>query len=112
WGVAQAWKSEAVGRRAVFLLAIMPSSLFLWTFYSEGLFIALGAGAVWADRRNRHWWAAALFMALSTTRSVAILVTAVVVLARIIRQRKVDKWSFTYAGAAVIGLLPVLWMMR
>ena len=85
WGVAQAWKSEAVGRRAVLLLALMPSSLFLWTFYSEGLFIALGAGAVWADRRDRRWLAALLFVGLSTTRSVAILVPAVVVLARIIR---------------------------
>jgi hypothetical protein len=112
WGVSKAWKGEAVARKAVWLLALMPSSLFLWGFYSEGLFIALGAGAVWADRKERRWLAAVLFMALSTTRSVAILIPAVIVLARIIRQRKIDVWAVVYAAAGVIGLIPVLYMMR
>ena len=112
WGVSKAWKDEAIARRAVVLLALFPSSLFLWTFYSEGLFIALGAGAVWADRRGKRWVAALLFVGLSTTRSVAILVPAVVVLARILRERRVDRWSLTYAGAGILGTLPVLWMMN
>lgn len=112
WGVSKAWKSEAVARKAVWLLALFPSSLFLWAFYSEGLFIALGAGAVWADRRNKRWLAALLFMALSTTRTVAIIIPAVIILARIIRQRRVDRWCFVYAGAAVLGAVPVLYMMR
>jgi hypothetical protein len=34
------------------------------------------------------------------------------VLARLIRQRKPDKWCFIYAGAAVIGLVPVLFMIK
>ena len=52
WGVTKAWRNERIARRAVLLMALLPSSLFLWAFYSEGLFIALGAGAVWADRRE------------------------------------------------------------
>ena len=54
WGATKAWTNEAIARRAVFLMAIFPSSLFLWAFYSEGMFIALGAGAVWADRKGKH----------------------------------------------------------
>jgi len=112
WGISKAWRNEHIARRAVLLMALMPSSLFLWAFYSEGLFIALGAGAVWADRKNRHWIAALLFAGLSTTRSVGILVPAVIVLARIIRARRIDRWCFGYAAAAVAGLVPVLLMMR
>ena len=112
WGVSRAWQTDEIGRKAVWLLALMPSSLFLWAFYSEGLFIALGAGAVWADRRNRHWLAAGLMLALSTTRSVAILVPLVIILARLIRHRKIDRWCFIYGSAAVVGLLPVLYMMN
>lgn len=85
WGVSKEWRDERIARRAVLLFAIFPSSLFLWAFYSEALFIALGAGAVWADRRGRRWLAAALFVALATTRSVGILIPIVLVACRIIR---------------------------
>jgi len=112
WGVSSAWKNDAIARKAVWLMALFPSSLFLWSYYSEGLFIALGAGAVWADKKNRHWIAAACLMGICTTRSVGILVPGIIILCRIIRQRKLDKWCFVYAGASVIGLLPVLYMIN
>ncbi len=112
WGLSRAWKGDAIGRKSVWLFALMPSSLFLWAFYSEGLFIALGAGAVWADRRNKHWLAAGLFLALSTTRSVAILIPAVIILARLIRHRRPDRWCFVYGTSALLGVVPVLFMMK
>jgi len=112
WGVTKSWQNEAIARKAVWLLALFPSSMYLWSFYSEGLFIALGAGAVWADRQNRRWIAAACLVGLSTTRSVAILIPIVIILARIIRSRKIDRWCFVYGAAAVVGLLPVLYMMK
>lgn len=112
WGVSKSWQNEAVARKAVWLLALFPSSMYLWAFYSEGLFIALGAGAVWADRQNRRWIAAACLVGLSTTRSVAILIPMVIILARMIRSRKIDRWCFVYGAAAVIGLIPVLYMMK
>jgi hypothetical protein len=111
WGVTRSWKGDEIGRKAVWLLALFPSSLFLWAFYSEGLFIALGAGVVWADRRNKHGLAALLLIALSTTRSVAVLIPIVIILARIIRHKRLDKWCFIYGGAGVAGMLPVLYMM-
>ena len=68
WGISKSWRTEHIARRAVLLMALMPSSLFLWAFYSEGLFIALGAGAVWADRRGKRWVAALCFAGIATTR--------------------------------------------
>jgi hypothetical protein len=112
WGVSRVWRDEHTARRAVWLVALMPSSLFLWAFYSEGLFMALGAGAVWADARGRRGWAAVLLVALSTTRSVAILVPVVMIVARVIRERRIDRWCVTYGAAGVAGFLPVLYMMK
>lgn len=111
WAVTKAWCDEHLARRAVLLLAVMPSSLFLWAFYSEGLFIALGAGAVAADRKNKHWLAAALFMPLAATRSVGILIPAVVVLARLIRKRRIDRPAVLYAAAGALGLGAVMLVM-
>lgn len=108
WGVTREWTDERTARRAVLLLALFPSSLFLWLFYSEALFIALGAGAVWADRRGKRWLAALCFFGIATTRSVGILVPAVVVLARIIRRRGIDRWALAYAASALAGLGAVL----
>jgi len=111
WGVTKEWADERTARRAVVLFALFPSSLFLWAFYSEALFIALGAGAVWADRRGKRWLAALFFVGIATTRSVGILVPAVIVLARIVRQRRIDRWAVTYALAALAGLGTVLLAM-
>lgn len=107
WGATKAWTNEQIARRAVLLLAVFPSTLFLWAFYSEGLFIALGAGAVWADRKGRHGIAAACLLAIGTTRSIGILVALALVLARIVRQRRVDRVAVAYGlcGAAGLGLV-------
>jgi len=112
WGVSKAWRDEIVARRAVLLMALFPSSLFLWAFYSEGLFIALGAGAVWADRRGRRGIATALLIGIGATRSVGILIPAVLILARVIRQRRIDKWCLAYAAAGASSFLVVLAVMK
>lgn len=112
WGVSKTWKDERVARRATVLFAVFPSSMFLWTFYSEALFISLGAGALWADRRDRRWIATACMFGVATTRTVGILIPAVIVLARIIRNRRIDRWAVTYAAAGAIGLglvILVIW---
>jgi len=108
WGVAKAWRGVVVARRAVLLLALFPSSLFLWSFYSEGLFIALGAGAVWADRRDRRWVTALLLVGVSTTRTIGITVGLVLVICRVWRNRRVDMTTVAYAAATGLGLLAVM----
>jgi hypothetical protein len=112
WGATRAWLDERAARRAVVLLAFFPSSLFLWMFYSEALFVALGAGAVWADRRGRRGIAVACLFGIATTRSVGILVPAVLVLARLVRTRSIDRWAVAYASAGLAGLLSVMAVMR
>ena len=112
WGVSKAWRDEVVGRRAVLLFALFPSSLFLWAFYSEGLFIALGAGVVWADRRGRRSIATALLIGIGATRSVGILIPLVLILARVIRLKRIDKWCVAYAAAGASSFLAVLAIMK
>jgi hypothetical protein len=112
WGVTRAWVDERTARLGVVLFALFPSSIFLWAFYSEAMFIALGAGAVWADRRNRHWIASACFVGLSTTRSIGIVIPIVVVAVRIVRSRRIDRWAIGYLVAGSAGLLAVLFVMH
>lgn len=111
FGATRTIRDEAVARRAVVLMALFPSSLFLWAFYSEGLFIALTAGAVWADRKGRHLVAALLLGPLAATRSVGIVVAAVLVVIRLARRRRVDRWALAYASTAAAGFATVLWTM-
>lgn len=111
WGVAKLWRGEYIARRAVLLLALSPASLFLWAFYSEGLFIMLGAGVVWADRRGHRGLAAALCVPLAVTRSVGILVPAVMVLVHVIengpplRDEMKRWWGPVVAGLAGLSVV-------
>ena len=89
------------------LLALFPVSLFLWAFYSEGLFIALGAGAVWADRKERHWLAAVLLCGVSATRVIGIMVVVALVVARLWRMRRIDGAALLYGAAGLIALVAV-----
>ncbi len=72
-GLGEALVGPAAARRAVWLLALFPGSLFLTAFYSEGLFLALSAGAVLAAQRRRWLLAGALGAAATLTRSTGVL---------------------------------------
>lgn len=111
WGVTREWRDERTARRAVFLLALFPASVFLAAFYSEGLFIALGAGAAWADRKERRFLASLCMFGVAATRSIGILVPAVLVLVRLIRLRRIDRTAVQYAASAVAGLGSVMVVM-
>ena len=52
--------SSLVARRAVWLLALFPASLFFSAVYTEGLFLALSVGAFLAARNGRWAWAGIL----------------------------------------------------
>jgi Gpi18-like mannosyltransferase len=108
YGVTRAWRDEATARRALLLLALFPSSLFLWTFYTEGLFIALSAGALWADHRRHRWLTVVLLAGVAATRPVGIGVAGVVVLAHILRERRVNATTVLYAVGGACGLGAVM----
>ena len=59
-------------RRTVWLLAFFPASVFLSAFYTEGLFLALTAGAIYLARTGRFGWACALGAAASATRNTGV----------------------------------------
>jgi hypothetical protein len=110
WGVTKEWTNERIARRSVLLMALFPSSLFLWAFYSEGLFILLGAGGVWADRKGKRGLAAICFAGLAATRSIGILLPLVIVAARCIRHGPrlpeiKQRWWAVVAGSIAGGLL-------
>jgi len=71
WGAVRAWVDEAMARRATVALALFPTSYFLWMYYTEALFIAGTAAAVWAGRRKRHNLATALSSSLRPPGSSA-----------------------------------------
>lgn len=62
-----------VARRAVFYLAIFPTSFFTFAAYSESLFLLLSIGCFYYLRGER-WWMAALLGALAAaTRILGVL---------------------------------------
>jgi len=80
-----------VGRRTIWLLAFFPTSFYLSTVYSEGLFLALTVAAFYAARRRR-WLAAGLLGGLSAlTRSIGVFL--VLPLAWEWYQQRPRRWS-------------------
>lgn len=109
WGAAKAWRDERLGRASVVLLALWPASLFYWAFYSEALFVLTSAAAVWADRRGRRVLAAVFLAAAAMTRSVGVVVGAMLVIVRIWRQRRIDVTAVLYGAASIAGLAVVMY---
>jgi Mannosyltransferase (PIG-V) len=109
WGAATSWRDERLGRASVVLLALWPASLFYWSFYSEAVFVAASAGAVWADRRGHRVVTAVLLAGAAAARSIGVLVAAVLVGVRVWRQRRVDSTAVLYTVAALAGIGAVMY---
>lgn len=67
-------------RRTVWLLACFPAALFFSAFYTESLFLALTAGAIYAARRGSFGWAGVLGALASATRNTGVLVAVPIAL--------------------------------
>jgi hypothetical protein len=89
-----------------------PTSFFLWQFYTEALFIALAAGALLAQERERFWLAGALAGAMAMTRAPGIGFTAVLVVAHVARRRRIDRDMAWYAlgPAGLLVVAAVQWV--
>src|SRR3954449_2473339 len=72
--------SAAIGRRAVWLLALFPASLFFSAVYTEGLFLLLSVGSFYAARRGRWAWAGVLGGLAAATRNVGVMLLVPLVL--------------------------------
>ena len=74
-GLTAALYGEGVANRTAWVAAWWPLG-FVWSaVYTEGLFLALAAGAVWAAWRQRAWLAAGLALAGGLLRPTGLFLT-------------------------------------
>ena len=103
----RAWRGERVARAGLVVLLLYPSSLFLWSFYSEATFIALSASALVSCRRGRPLLAGVLGVPLAMTRLPGILIVPALVAGQFERRRRLDPASFAFL-LPVLGVLLVM----
>jgi hypothetical protein len=108
WGAVRAWAGDAMARRVTLLLALFPTSYYLWMYYTEALLVLATAAAAWAARRDRHAVATGFLLVASTARLVGVAVGPALALARIVRLRRVDAVSVRYVLGSVAGLTLVM----
>lgn len=92
-----------LGRRAAWLVAVVPSAYVLVWGYSEALAGCLAVACFMALRRRRWWWAAVAGLLAGLVRPVGMLLAlpAAVEAARGLRSAPAREW--VARGAAVLG---------
>jgi hypothetical protein len=100
----EAWDT-GVARGAVLALAFFPTAFFLNAVYTESLFLALSAGALWAARVRRDLLLACVLAGLATaTRNVGLFLLAPLAF-EWFRNRDLYRWRVLYLALAPTGLL-------
>jgi hypothetical protein len=107
YALARRWRNEQVATTAVALLLLLPTSLFLWMFYTEGLFIALSMGAILAAERDRPLLAGILGAGVAATRSVGVLIAIPLALAAWQRRSSIDR-RVLWCALPAFGLASVM----
>lgn len=96
---------EGAARGAVLTLAFFPTAFFFNAVYTESLFLALSAGAVWAVKVRRDLLLACLLAGLATaTRNVGVLLL-IPLAYEWWRERHTLGWRAAYLALAPTGLL-------
>src|SRR3954468_14442973 len=103
--------SAPVARRAVWLLALFPASLFFSAVYTESLFLLLSVGSFYAARRG-HWaWAGVLGGLAAATRNVGVMLLVPIALLYLYgprEDRPGERGRFPLrADFAWLGLVPL-----
>ncbi|MGW4158618.1 hypothetical protein [Streptomyces sp. NPDC004788] len=97
------------GRRTGAVLVVLwgasPVAVVQWMGYTESLFTALAAGALYAVLAGRWGWAAGLAVAAGLTRPTGIAVAAAVSVAALLAARRGDRPALVAAFAAPLGWL-------
>src|SRR5438552_12241834 len=105
--VVLAWRGASVARLAVLFFLAWPASLFLGIFYTEGLFIALVAGALLAQIHDRPALAGLLAAAATLTRPPGMVLVLVLMAAHLQRHRRLE-WRVAWYAVGALGLLPLI----
>lgn len=107
WGACRVWTTTPTAHRAVVALALVPSSYYLWMYYTEALLLATAAGAAWASARNRPLLVLPLLVLAGAARTVGVVVGPCLAVARVVRLRRVDAVAVGYVAASLAGLAAV-----
>lgn len=104
YGIAESGWDAGVARGAVLALAFFPTTFFFNAVYTESLFLALSAGALWAARVRKDLLLACLLAGLATaTRNVGVFLLAPLAY-EWFRNREVYRWRVAYLALAPSGL--------
>jgi hypothetical protein len=100
-------RGERTARFSVALLLAAPASVFLWFFYSEGLYLALSIGALAAASRDRPALAGILGGAVAMTRTLGVTIALPLALVALRRRRRIDA-GVLWAAVPAVGVLVVM----
>jgi hypothetical protein len=107
---------RAAARRTVLFAALFPTAFFLLAPYGESLFLLLSVCAFWFARRNRWGLAALAGAGAALTRSAGVLLIVALAVEAIRQWRAGRPLLPRLAGAAAIGIGPLLyfgyWQVR
>jgi len=103
--LAQRWWGEAAARRAVLFFCVFPGAIVFSMIYTEGLLIALLAGAVLAVE-NRRWLTAGILAAFAT--AVGPVATAIIPALAIVALRELHRHGWHDREARRALLAPML----
>ena len=101
-------RGDEAGETAAWLVAVYPYAIFLTVFYSESMFLAAAAAALYYMRRAErgdHARACVAAAVATATRVTGLALLLPILLERILRRRRVLDWQLLLAGVAVAPLL-------
>ncbi len=104
------WFGRKVQGWALVVLALWPSSNFLWAFYSQSWMIVISGLALWAASRDRTKLTMVAAALAGLLRPNGIFVGAALVFGRMVRRRALDLRALAYGAAAWFGLGIVVWL--
>lgn len=102
--------SETTAQRALYWLAVFPTTFLLFQPYTESLFFALLLATLITIQRKQWWWAG-LFAGLATvTRFLGILLTVVFIweVYHVIKQQKMQALRREWMIPLTAGFAPVI----
>ena len=106
--VVDDWRGRRAAGLTVLLWAVLPVSVVLSMAYTEALFTASAAWALWCCLRGRWWTASALAVLAGLTRPTGAAVVLAVMVAAALACRRGDRSAAGAVLTAPLGLLGYL----
>lgn len=105
-------RGERMARRTVLYLCLFPTSFFLFSPFSESVFLALAVGSLYAARHRAWLLAGSLGAGAALTRSIGITLCAVLAVEavhQLVADRRVGRsWRLACVGRGLACAVPAL----